>query len=195
MIRVVKSLVVLAVLLVVAAPAAQASYRQVIKDCAEDGTLDKNYSNSELKKARKELPSDLDEYSDCREVIAAAIGGAGKHGTGGGGAGVGPGGAGAEDLGSPAQDQQQLEAITKSGAKPKVKVGDKTVEPGKDGYFDTASAEHGMPLPLLLALIAIGLLALGGVLYALRRRIPALAKIPLPRISLPGRVSLPRQRR
>ena len=31
----------------------------------------------DLRKARDSLPSDLDEYSDCREVIGAAIGGSG----------------------------------------------------------------------------------------------------------------------
>jgi hypothetical protein len=41
----------------------------------------------------------------------------------------------------------------------------------------------------------MAIVALGGGLYALRKRIPALAKIPLPRISLPRRVSFSRQRR
>ena len=195
MTRVLKTLIVFVALFALFGPAAQAGYRDVIKDCQHDGKLDKKYSNAELKKARKNLPSDVDEYSDCREVIAAATGGAGKHG-GPGGGGASPGGATPEDLGAAAADQQELDAVTKGAVpKPKVKIGDRTLEPGKNGLFQSASAENGLPLPLLLALIAVGLLAVLGALYALRRRIPALAKIPLPRISLPRRVSLSRQRR
>src|SRR4051794_2040817 len=64
----------LATLVALAIPAiANASPQAVIRDCAEDGVLDHHYSNSDLQKAKKKLPSDLDEYSDCREVIGAAI--------------------------------------------------------------------------------------------------------------------------
>ena len=200
MTRVIKTLIVLVALCALAAPAAQASYRDVIKDCAQDGKLDKKYSDAELIKAKKKLPADVNEYSDCREVIGAAIGGAGKHGGGGNGGGKGSGGA---NTGGPpaaqaagAQDKHDLNKIVHgAGHKPKVKVGDQLVTPGKNGLFSTASAENGLPLPLLLAIIAMAIVALGGGLYALRKRIPALAKIPLPRISLPRRVSLSRQRR
>jgi hypothetical protein len=189
--RVLKSLIVLAALCLLAAPIAHASYRDVIKDCAEDGVLDKKYSDAELTKAKKKLPADVNEYSDCREVIAAAIGGAGKH-SGGKGGGTTPG---APPSAGQAKDQSALNGLVKGGAKkPKVKVGDHLLEPGKNGLFRPASARNDLPLPLLLALIAIGLVALGGALYALRRRIPALAKIPLPRVSLPRRVSLSRNR-
>jgi hypothetical protein len=199
---VIKTLIVLAAMCALVAPAAQASYRDVIKDCAQDGTLDKKYSDSDLMKAKKNLPADVKEYSDCSEVIGAAIGGAGKH-SGGGGNGGGAGGGGSSDSGGPpaaqaarAQDKHDLNKIVHGAAhKPKVKVGDQVVTPGKNGLFSTASAENGLPLPLLLALIAMAIVALGGGLYALRKRIPALAKIPLPRISLPRRVSFSRQRR
>jgi hypothetical protein len=199
MTRVIKTLIVLAALCALAAPAAQASYSEVIKDCAQDGKLDKKYSDAELIKAKKKLPADVNEYSDCREVIGAAIGGAGRHG----GGGKGGGGNGSSDTGGPpaaqaarAQDKHDLAKIAQGGArKPKVKIGDQTVTPGKNGLFSTASAENGLPLPLLLALIAMAIVALCGGLYALRKRIPVLAKVPLPRISLPRGVSFSRQRR
>jgi hypothetical protein len=198
MTRVIKTLIVFAALCMLAVPVAHASYRDVIRDCAEDGVLDKKYSDSELKQAKKKLPADVNEYSDCREVIAAAIGGAGKHSGGGGGAAGGGGGAGAAAApATPAQakDQNDLNNIVHGGPKrPAVKVGDHLVAPDKNGLFRPASARNDLPLPLLLALIAVGILALVGGAYALRRRIPALAKIPLPRIPLPGRVSLPRHR-
>lgn len=189
--RVFKTLIVTAALCLLAAPIAHASYRDVIKDCAEDGVLDKKYSDAELTKAKKKLPADVNEYSDCREVIGAAIGGAGKHG-GGGGGGTTPGAPPADA--AQAKDQQDLKGLVNGGAKkPKVKVGDHLLAPGKNGLFRPASARNDLPLPLLLALIAIGIVALLGAAYALRRRVPALAKIPLPRISLP-RVSVTRQR-
>lgn len=198
MTRVIQTLIVLVALCALAAPAAQAGYQDVIKDCAQDGKLDKKYSDAELIKAKKKLPADVNEYSDCREVIGAAIGGAGRSGGNGGGGGS----SGGSDTGGPpaaqaarAQDKHDLAKIAHGASKPKVKVGDQTVAPGKNGLFSTASAENGLPLPLLLALIAMAIVALSGGLYALRKRIPALAKVPLPRISLPRRVSFSRQRR
>jgi hypothetical protein len=199
MTRVIQTLIVLVALCALAVPAAQAGYQDVIKDCAQDGKLDKKYSDAELIKAKKKLPADLNEYSDCRDVIGAAIGGAGRP-SGGGGSGGGSSG-GAATGGPPAaqaaraQDKNALAKIAHSARKPRVKVGDQTVAPGKNGLFSTASAENGLPLPLLLALIAMAIVALSGGLYALRKRIPALAKVPLPRISLPRRVSFSRQRR
>ena len=196
MTRVIQTLIVVFALCALAAPAAQAGYQDVIKDCAQDGKLDKKYSDAELIKAKKKLPADVNEYSDCREVIGAAIGGAGRSGGNGGG------GSSGSDTGGPpaaqaarAQDKQDLAKIAHGASKPTVRVGDQTVAPGKNGLFSTASAENGLPLPLLLALIAMAIVALSGGVYALRKRIPALARVPLPRISLPRRVSFSRQRR
>ena len=61
----------------------------MIADCARDGQLDRSYSNSELRRARDNLPADLDEYSDCRDVIAAAIKGGSDKGLGSGSPGIG----------------------------------------------------------------------------------------------------------
>jgi hypothetical protein len=76
-----------------------ASNARMIQDCAEDGTLDGSYPNRDLRRAANNLPADLDEYSDCRELIAAAITagpgrkqGRGGDDDGGGGAGGGSGG-------------------------------------------------------------------------------------------------------
>ena len=66
-----------------------ASADQVLRDCIRDGKLDGKYSNAELRKARDNLPSDSDEYSDCSEVIAAAIKGGSNRGSGAGSPGVG----------------------------------------------------------------------------------------------------------
>src|SRR3954466_9855007 len=51
---------------------AEASPQGVIVDCAKDGKLDHHYSLSDLKQAEKQLPSDVDEYTNCRDVINQA---------------------------------------------------------------------------------------------------------------------------
>ena len=169
---------------------AQASAAGVIRDCAEDGDLDRSYSNKDLKDAQGNLPADLDEYSDCREVIGGAItGGSDK----GGGRDNAPREPSTAKLEARARDRDEAVLADAGKRKPKVSVGGTDVEPGKNGLFDLSSASNGLPLPLLLALIAGGLLALSGGLYALRNRIPFLARLPLPSINLP-RVPFPRRR-
>jgi hypothetical protein len=208
-----RHLLLLAALFLLALPwgAAAATPFQVIKDCNEDGVLNGDYSNRELRQALDNLPTDIDEYSDCREVIGAAItGGSNRGGDDREPGGSGPGGGTGSDPSDPSsggtapitpeeqaarqQDQEDLAAITspdRRDDRPAVKVGGETVKPGSDGLFDLSSASNSMPFPLLLALIVLGLLALGGGLVALRGRIPALARLPLlskvptPRVSFP----------
>ncbi|HEY1358885.1 MAG TPA: hypothetical protein VGF21_11320 [Thermoleophilaceae bacterium] len=187
---------ILVLVIALAVPAiAHASPDAVIRDCASDGDLDHHYSNSDLDKAEKNLPSDLDEYSDCRSVIAGAkTGGSdkggGRHNGPGGGGGAGATSRNAE-IAARNNDKAALDALTKSGKKPHLEIGGKPVEPGSNGLFDLSSASNGLPLPVLLALIAVGLLTAMGALVALRRRVPALARIPLPRLPV-GRMNLPR---
>src|SRR3954451_12885954 len=67
-----KHLALAALALAILAPAASGSAKDVIRDCSEDGVLNGHYSHSELAKALDQLPSDLDEYTDCRAVIREA---------------------------------------------------------------------------------------------------------------------------
>jgi hypothetical protein len=211
-----RHLLLLGALIVLALPWGEASAAtpfQVIKDCNQDGVLNGKYSNRELREALDNLPTDIDEYSDCRDVINAAItSGAGRESErrpGGGGGGGAPGGGGdprGGGGGSPAvvtpeeqaarqQDQEDLAAVTSPEGRddrPAIDVGGETVKPGSNGLFDLASASNSVPLPLLLVLIVLGLLALGGGLAALRARIPALARLPLLSKVPTSRVSLPR---
>ncbi|WP_028062483.1 hypothetical protein [Solirubrobacter soli] len=46
---------------------------EIQRDCADDGQLQGDYSVADLRKARAELPTDADEYSDCRDVLSRAI--------------------------------------------------------------------------------------------------------------------------
>jgi hypothetical protein len=92
--------------LLFASPARAADPIELLRDCVDDSVLQGNYSDSELREAQKALPTDSDEYSDCRDVLSRALskddapknndssggtggGGAGGGGTGGGGTGGG----------------------------------------------------------------------------------------------------------
>jgi hypothetical protein len=200
-IRVVPKLVVLAVLAVLALPGA--AIASPLMDCAQDGDLDKHYSNAELRNSLDHIPSELDEYSNCRDVMAGAItsgsdrGGNRPSGGGGGGATGEASALPAREQAARTKDTADLEGITSNpeANPPSVEVGGERVKPGSNGLFDLASASNDLPVPLLVALVALALLALIGGLVALRERIPALSRIPLlSKIPTP-RVSLPRFRR
>lgn len=198
--RVVRHLLLAVALCAVVLALPAAAQADPVRDCSADGDLDKSYSNRELDKALDNLPSELDEYSNCREIIGAAVAGGSDRGEnrpggGSGGSGAAGGSGGAGDQAAISKDNADLEALTGGGdgTKPRLNVGDEQVEPGSNGLFDLASASNDLPVPLLVALIAIGLLAILGGLVALRERVPALARIPL--LSKLPRVSLPRFRR
>lgn len=203
MIRVVRNLALLGALALVLVPAS-AQAASPLTDCAFDDDLDHNYSQSELKKALDNLPSDSDEYGLCRDVLTAAINGGsdkgkGRPSAGGSGADGTSGSISAEEQAKRDEDGQDLAAITgESGGdppEPNLQVGDETVKPGSNGLFDLASASNEMPTPLLLALIALGLLALAGGVLALRSRVPALGRIPVLSKIRTLRVPFPRPRR
>jgi hypothetical protein len=78
----------------VLAPAAAfaGSGTKVVADCADDSKLSKKYSAAEYADALKHIPTDVDEYTDCRDVIKRAQLGLGTGS--GGGSGNGSGGSG-----------------------------------------------------------------------------------------------------
>jgi hypothetical protein len=178
--RVIQHLLTIGALAVLALPAsAFASGDQVVRDCARDGKLDHKYSNSELRRARNNIPADVDEYSDCRDVIAAAIKGGSDRGIGAGSPGIGatdPAG----EAAAQAADQGELASIASGKApKPSVDVGGTSVKPDSSGFFNLGGAANEVPLPLLVALILLSLFALASGFGALRERVPALASVPL----------------
>jgi hypothetical protein len=157
---------------------AHASPQQVIRDCAQDGKLDHHYSLSDLKNAEKKLPTDVDEYTNCRDVInQAEVQGSGgnahssSHGPlSGAGGSSGGGGGGATPS---AQDVQALnDAKSGNGQAPTLSLNGQKVVPGSGGVFKTAGAANDVPTPVLLALIALVALTAAGGIVALRRRFP-----------------------
>ena len=203
MTRVAYTLALIVALCALVLPAvASASPSQVIRDCQTDGDLDRKYSNEDLRKAEDNIPADVAEYSDCSEVIAGAVtAGSNKNrgqsggGGGGGEAGATSGGAASKkNQAQSADDKAALDALTQERKKPNLSVGGSEIQPGDNGLFNVSSATNGLPLPLLLALIGAVVLALIGGLLALRRRVPALGRLPLlSKIGLP-RVPTPRER-
>jgi hypothetical protein len=178
--RIARHLLILGALCVMALPAtAFASANEVIHDCAQDGDLDGKYSNAELRGARDHMPSDLDEYSDCRDVIASAIKGGSNRGTGAGSPGIGatdPAG----EAAAKANDAADLSAITGGGESGELGVGGANVEPDSSGFFNLNGAANEVPLPLLLALLLLCALAVASGIGSLRERVPALARITVP---------------
>jgi hypothetical protein len=164
-----------AALLLVCAPAASAASRnEIIRDCADDGRLDKEYSKSELRDARNNLPADVDEYTDCRDVLRRAELGDGSTAGGGGGTG-GSGGAAPSAPLTPASPQEEaaLAAARKSSDKPvHLPAAHARVAPGAQGFASYA-ARHDLPWPLIAVLALVALAALAAAAQIVRRRVVA----------------------
>ena len=176
--HVVRHLFAITLLAMLALPAsASASADQVVRDCVYDGKLDHHYSNAELRRARDHLPSDADEYSDCRDVIAAAIKGGSDLSGGAGSPGLGATNPAAEAA-AQAADQSSLAAIAGSDQAPKLDVGGQTLQPDSSGFFNLGGAANRVPVPLLIALLLLCAMALVTGLGSVRERVPALARIP-----------------
>lgn len=154
-----------------AAPAtALADSARVIRDC-QDGRIDGKYSQREFSQALRNIPTDVDEYTDCRDVIrraqlGAAGGSGGASGAGAaGGAGAPPSSAAANagktaaqilEAATPAERAAVDQATGRAGAAA-VQVGGQTVSPDSSG-LSPAGAANVLPIPLI---VALGLLGLG----------------------------------
>jgi hypothetical protein len=157
--------------------AAWASSDAVIKDCTDDGVIQGHYSQQDYKNALNNLPTDVDEYTDCRDVIKRAqLGGTGG-GPGGGGTGGGPGGGGASGGGDPLATATPAEraALAKAqagGASKPVRIGGKLVQPGKLGFGGLGSPTT-LPGSLIAVLVALGIAAAAAGATYVRNRVIA----------------------
>jgi len=198
-----RAALVLALLVLVPASSALASASDVIRDCTDDARLQGRYTQKELRSALAGLPSDIDEYTNCRDVIRAAQlaaansgGGSGRGGASGGGTGSTPGsggsggsggdsgpslsgdfggfpateggGAGKDPLaGANGNERRAIEEAQSMGDAP-LRIDSLAVTPGQVTRR-TSGTVLPVPVVVLLALAAAGLVALAGL--DLRRRV------------------------
>ena len=184
------SLLVILPVLLLLAPAAPAQAASLLDDC-QDGRIDGTYSQADYRRALRNIPSDFDQYTDCRRVIrraqlAAAGGGSdpgggegggttGAGGTGGGSGGAAGGGTSTEaptsalrtdplESATP-EERRAFEQATTGGAP--VRVGQAAIRPGATGA-DAAAGDIPGPLLVLLALLAVAGLAYGAAVTRAR---------------------------
>jgi len=157
--------------------AAWASGDAVIKDCTDDGVIQGHYSQQDYKSALNNLPTDVDEYTNCRDVIKRAQ----LAATGGGGGGGGGGTSGAVPVAPPGQDplasaspaeRAAVEAARNGGASKPIRIGGKLVQPGKLGFGGLGSPTT-LPTSLIAVLVAIGIAAAAAAATYVRNRVIA----------------------
>jgi hypothetical protein len=170
-----------------AAPAAFANYHDVIRECYNTGQLTPGkYSRQDLKQARRHLPADIKEYSDCQSLINAALA-AGNKGSGGGGytpplnpALTTPSGA----IAGSQQAYNDLSAATapnRSSVPPQISIAGSKLSPSTGGVINAAkrSGANTLPFPLILSLAALAAMAALGAVAVLRQRWPQIRRAPL----------------
>jgi hypothetical protein len=191
---------VAAVLLATASPALAGTRQKILQEC-QDGRLSGDYTAKEIRDARNHIPTDIDQYSDCRDVLARALadragggggsgGGGGGSGGGGGGAGGsggsggGGGGAGSGPLLTPSSgaDNAALQQARSGGDGP-VRIGESAIAPGAAGLA-AGAPRTSLPTALIVVLALLALAALAAAAPQARRRLGALSGLA----SLPRRV-------
>jgi hypothetical protein len=188
-----------AALLLVPSAAHAAGPIQIIRDCEDDGLLQGNYTAAELRNARSQLPTDIDEYSDCRDVLGRAItakasgssnGNSGSQGAGAGTGGGSTGGSGGGTSTSP-QPNSTPQPESSVAVDPGIETGpvtgkdwDEVRAADKEGSIPVhvngrdvsprLAAEvgrNGLPGTLIVALALLGGAVLAACLLPLRRRV------------------------
>ena len=158
-------------ILLLAAPTASAGVREnILREC-QDGRITGHYTPKQLRDARNHIPSDVDEYSDCRDVLAQATlvrhsGGTGSR------ASKAPGGVQPTTGRAPLTANDPVESQTLNDARLKseaLSVGDQSLIPGATGF--NAAARRELPTPVLVALFLLGLCASAATFASVRRRV------------------------
>lgn len=179
------SLLITMVVLLVAPAQALASPEAIYDDCQDNGRLDKRYKDADYRKALKDMPEDLDEYTNCRDLVRAGLDGVDTTGGGnGGGTTAGGGGVGgsAGGTGGPSDLPQgngvgsvplgpegkplnpEIDAAPQERAELNAARSGETIKPTSAGVRPgEPNGEMPRPLIALLVLAAIGGLAAGGM--------------------------------
>jgi hypothetical protein len=162
------------------APAgAQAASDPVLKDCT-DGRIDGHYSQSQYKKALRNIPTDVDEYTDCRDLIRRAQlrdASGGKSGSDDQFGGIASDGASDDNgqvdslLASASSDEKATLEAVKNGQDGggSISVGGREVTPGA-ASFTSENVNNQLPPAVVATLVALGLMAIAATAYTARRR-------------------------
>ena len=189
------TLLALLAALLLAPTASAAGPIQIIRDCEDDGVLQGSYTASELRDARSKLPTDIDEYSDCRDVLSRAITAAtassnptptpsptdgGDQGGGGTGSGGSTGG-GSTDSSSSADDKAAILSAPSSPQDAKAvgaaaADGDKAIkaeiaqrDPGAT-RLAASVGRNGLPTTMIAVLALLAATLVAACLPLIRRR-------------------------
>jgi hypothetical protein len=177
--RVTKLIALVAATTALCVPAAAwASPQSVIRDCASDGSLDGSYSDADKRAAIGQLGAELQEYSDCRSVIAASIGG-GSTGSSSSSSSDDDGAAAAADKAKARKDATRAKAKKKARDRraTQVALNEDALRPDEPAAVESEDTANGISTPVLLALIALVLLGAAGILFALSKRNPRVADV------------------
>jgi len=192
----VSALALIALALALAVPGtAAASAQDVLNDCFDDDALSGNYSNQELRDARKQMQADFEAYSECDDIIDGRLqpkartsnNGVGDgdeadaagngSGSGGGSGGSGSGSFSVSGASSDGGSDSPEEAAKKrqlARADTEATIGGRAFDPKNGAAIGAGDTSNGLPLAVLLALIALTLLLVAGALLAVHQRNPAL---------------------
>ncbi|HEX2017248.1 MAG TPA: hypothetical protein VGN69_11180 [Solirubrobacteraceae bacterium] len=154
----------LAVLAVLGSPSGALAARgdAIIRECLKYDRITGTYSQADYRYAISHLPTDVNEYSDCGDVIRRAqVAAAGNHGGTGGGSGGGGGLPGSDPLaGATPAERAAVATAIRSGGAPQP-VGDELVHPGLIA-MRTSATLNSLPTPLLVLALALLLAAMAG---------------------------------
>jgi hypothetical protein len=159
------TLIALIALLLLAPPARADVGATIIERCTHGQSLS-GFSQQDYRRALQELPTEVQEYSDCANLIRRAqLAAAGAGGSGAGG------GEALSALPLTPSERAALGRAPRTGSAP-LRVGGKLVRPGVV-HANVASALSTLPTPLLATLaflLACGLLLAGS---EIRKRVRA----------------------
>jgi hypothetical protein len=179
--------------LAAAAPPAFAldgNWKHVVRECYNTGRLDgSKYTRGALRTAKKKLPADIREYSDCEDLINEALAARRHRGDGGGGGGAPPpppGQAGTTPSGATGNKrdvdalERETDPKTRSNVPPQVQVGNRKLSPTTSGLLSAKRTDaNSLPLPLILSLAGLALMAALGTVAVLRQHWPKVRRAPL----------------
>jgi hypothetical protein len=190
MLRLVVFACMLAVLATAPAALADSTRTKILREC-QDGALTGTYTSRQIRDALNNIPDDVDQYSDCRDVLRRALlNRAGNSGSGGGGGGTGGGGTGGAGGGggsggapltpSTDADRQALQAAASAGGQP-LEIAGRRVTPGG------GALRNDLPTTLIVVLILLAVATTAALAPFVRRRARVSALGPMLRRVLPGR--------